>query len=120
MNADPARRWDALARDFNSHERWRDEFIAMSKALGGGSGWVLLSWSSRDRKLVNQWASDHCHSLAGGIPILVLDMYEHSYQMDFRAKAASYVNSFMDVIRWSNADRLFNELISDFTRRSGS
>jgi superoxide dismutase, Fe-Mn family len=104
---------DALALDFGSYERWRDEFIAMGKALGGGSGWVLLSWSSRDRKLVNQWASDHCHSLAGGIPILALDMYEHSYQMDFGAKAASYVDTFMDVIRWSNADRLFNELIAN-------
>jgi superoxide dismutase, Fe-Mn family len=51
----------------------------MGKALGGGSGWVLLSWSPRDRKLVNQWASDHCHTLAGGTPILARDMYEHSY-----------------------------------------
>ena len=49
----------ALTRDFGSYERWRAEFIAMGKALGGGSGWVLLSWSPRDRKLVNQWASDH-------------------------------------------------------------
>ena len=47
-----------LARDFGSYEPWRTEFIAMGKALGGGSGWVLLSWSPRDRKLVNQWAAD--------------------------------------------------------------
>src|SRR5262249_20578100 len=73
----------ALARDFSSFERWRSEFVAMGKALGGGSGWVLLSWSPRDRKLVNQWASDHCHTLAGGTPILALDMYEHSYHIDF-------------------------------------
>jgi Fe-Mn family superoxide dismutase len=53
---------EALIRDFGSFERWRSEFIAMGKALGGGSGWVLLSWSQRDRKLVNQWASDHCHT----------------------------------------------------------
>ena len=59
---------EALARDFGSYERWRSEFVAMGKALGGGSGWVLLSWSPRDRKLVNQWASDHCHTLAGGTP----------------------------------------------------
>ena len=72
------------------------EFIAMGKALGGGSGWVLLSWSPRDRKLVNQWASDHCHTLAGGTPILALDMYEHSYHIDFGAKAASYVDTFME------------------------
>ncbi len=49
---------EALARDFRSYERWRSEFVAMGKALAGGSGWVLLSWSPRDRKLVNQWAAD--------------------------------------------------------------
>ena len=95
-----------LARDFGSYERWRSEFVAMGKALGGGSGWVLLSWSARDRKLVNQWASDHCHTLAGGAPILARDMYEHSYHMDFGAKAATYVDTFMDVIRWNNVERV--------------
>ena len=97
----------ALSRDFGSVERWRSEFIAMGKALGGGSGWVLLSWSPRDCNLVNQWASDHCHTLAGGTPILALDMYEHSYHIDFGAKAATYVDTFMETIRWANADRLF-------------
>ena len=101
---------EALARDFGSYERWRGEFVAMGKALGGGSGWVLLSWSPRDRKLVNQWASDHCHTLAGGTPILALDMYEHSYHIDFGAKAAGYVDTFMDVIRWSNAERLLRQV----------
>jgi Fe-Mn family superoxide dismutase len=100
---------DAISRDFGSYERWRSEFVAMGKALGGGSGWVLLSWSARDRELVNQWASDHCHSLAGGTPILALDMYEHSYHIDFGAKAASYVDAFMGAVRWSNADRLFGQ-----------
>jgi len=106
---DPALR-DALARDFGSYDRWRSEFIAMGKALGGGSGWVLLSWSPRDGKLVNQWASDHCHTLAGGTPVLALDMYEHSYHIDFGAKAAGYVETFMQAIRWANAGRLFAEL----------
>jgi len=82
----------------------------MGKALGGGSGWVLLSWSPRDRKLVNQWASDHCHTLAGGTPILALDMYEHSYHMDFGAKAATYVDTFMDTIRWGNAHHLYGAI----------
>jgi Fe-Mn family superoxide dismutase len=100
----------ALARDFGSVDRWRAEFIAMGKALAGGSGWVLLSWSPRDRKLVNQWAADHCHTLAGGQPILALDMYEHSYHIDYGAKAATYVDTFMGAIRWSNADRLYASL----------
>jgi len=100
----------ALTRDFGSFERWRSEFVAMGKALGGGSGWVLLAWSPRDGKLVNQSASDHCHTLAGGTPILALDMYEHSYHMDFGAQAATYVDTFMQAIRWANADRRFGEV----------
>ena len=91
---------EALTQDFGSVDRWRAEFTAMGKALGGGSGWVLLSWSPRDQKLVNQWASDHCHTLAGGAPILALDMYEHSYHIDFGAKAADYVGIFMAAINW--------------------
>ncbi len=104
---------EALARDFGSYERWRSEFVAMGKALGGGSGWVLLSWSPRDRKLVNQWAADHCHTLAGGTPILALDMYEHSYHIDYGAKAATYVDAFMDAIRWKSIDQRFLECSSD-------
>jgi Fe-Mn family superoxide dismutase len=100
----------AIAHDFGSYERWRSEFVAMGKALGGGSGWVLFSWSARDRKFVNQWASDHCHIVAGGVPILALDMYEHSYHIDYGAKAATYVDSFMEVIHWRNVDRLFTEV----------
>jgi Fe-Mn family superoxide dismutase len=98
---------EALARDFGSAARWRTEFAATGKALGGGSGWVLLTWSPRDGRLVNQWAADHTTTLAGGIPILALDMYEHSYHLDFGAQAAGYVDTFMAVIRWANADRLF-------------
>jgi superoxide dismutase, Fe-Mn family len=101
---------DAIVRDFGSFDRWRAEFVAMGKALGGGSGWVLFTYSPHDRKLINQWASDHCHTLAGGVPILALDMYEHSYHMDFGAKAAGYVDAFMEAIRWDNADRLYRKL----------
>jgi Fe-Mn family superoxide dismutase len=82
----------AIVRDFGSYERWLAEFTALGKALAGGSGWVLLSWSPRDGKLINQWASDHCHTIAGGTPIVALDMYEHSYHIDFGAKAGSYVD----------------------------
>ena len=89
-----------LVRNFGSIERWRAEFVAMGKALGGGSGWVLLTYSPRDGKLVNQWASDHTHTLAGAAPILALDMYEHSYHMDYGAKAALYVDAFMQNINW--------------------
>ena len=70
-------------------ERWQTQFAAMGKALGGGSGWVLLTYSHRDKKLINQWAADHTCCLAGASPILALDMYEHSYHMDYGATAGS-------------------------------
>lgn len=104
---------EGIARDFGSYERWQSEFIAMGKAIGSGSSWVLLSWSPRNGKLVNQWAADHCDTLAGGTPILALDMYEHSYHIDFGAKAATYVDTFMAAIRWKNTDRLFGEITKE-------
>ena len=90
----------AITKDFGSIERWQAEFTAMGKALGGGSGWVLLTFSPRDGRLVNQWAADHAHMLAGATPILALDMYEHSYHIDYGAKAAAYVDAFMQNINW--------------------
>ena len=101
---------EALARDFGSVDRWRAEFAAMGKAQGGGSWWVLLTWSPRDGKLVNLWAMDHTTTLAGGRPILALDMYEHSYHIDYGAKAAAYVDAFMAAINWPIVGRAYTEL----------
>jgi Fe-Mn family superoxide dismutase len=100
----------AIERDFGSFARWAAEFSAMGKALGGGSGWVLLVWSSRDRRLVNQWAADHMMTLAGGTPLLALDMYEHAYAIDYGAKAGAYVDAYMRVIDWTSAERRFKPL----------
>ena len=100
---------DAIAKDFGSLEHWRAEFVAMGKAQGGGSGWVILAYSPRDKRLVNQWAADHTTTLAGGRPVLVLDMYEHAYHMDYGAAAAKYVDTYMEAIRWDNAVKLYDQ-----------
>ena len=92
---------DALARDFGSVNRWKAEFTAMGNALSGGSGWVLLTYVPRDRRLVNQYASEHGMAVAGGIPILALDMYEHAYHIDFGANAKAYVETFKRNIDWN-------------------
>jgi Fe-Mn family superoxide dismutase len=102
----------ALERDFGSVERWRTEFTALAKAMGGGSGWALLSWSSREGRLVNHWAADHTHLLAGAMPILALDMYEHAYHMDFGAKAAAYVDAFMKNILWDAVYRRYGAAVA--------
>ncbi len=97
----------AIERDFGSDARWHTEFASMGKALAGGSGWVLLTYSHRDNRLVNQWAADHTMTLAGATPILALDMYEHAYAIDYGAKAAAYVEAFMGTVNWSSADSRF-------------
>jgi Fe-Mn family superoxide dismutase len=79
----PAGLAHALERDFGSISGWSAEFTGMAKALAGGSGWVILCWSGRLGRLVNQWAADHAHGLPGATPILALDMYEHAYHLDF-------------------------------------
>jgi Fe-Mn family superoxide dismutase len=90
----------ALDANFGSVERWREEFVACAKALGGGSGWMLLVFQPREGTLVNQWAADHTHAVAGGVPILALDMYEHAYHLDHGAAAGAYVDAFMGNINW--------------------
>ncbi|HEX2541469.1 MAG TPA: Fe-Mn family superoxide dismutase [Caldimonas sp.] len=91
----------ALDASFGSVDRWRAEFVAMGKALSGGSGWVLLTFLPRNGTLVNQWAPDHTHAIAGGVPLLALDMYEHAYHLDFGAAAGAYVDAFMGNIDWA-------------------
>ena len=90
----------ALQANFGSAERWREEFVAVGKALAGGSGWVLLTFQPREGTLVNIWGAEHTHALAGGVPILALDMYEHAYHIDFGANAGDYVEAFMANIDW--------------------
>lgn len=95
----------ALERDFGSVDRWRKEFIALANALASGAGWVLLSYVPRDGRLINQTALDDGQSIAGGIPILALDMYEHAYHIDFGANSAAYVAAFMRNIEWTAVEQ---------------
>jgi Fe-Mn family superoxide dismutase len=109
----PAALARALERDFGSVIAWRTEFMAMAKALAGGSGWVILAWSERLGRLVNQWAADHAHALPGATPILALDMYEHAYHMDFGAKAAAYVDRFMANLNWKRIGARYRAAIGE-------
>ena len=101
----------ALTRDFGSVEAWRNQFTGLAKAMGGGSGWALLSWSSRESRLINHWAADHTNLLAGATPVLALDMYEHAYHMDFGAKAGAYVDAFMANIQWDNVYKRYGAAV---------
>ena len=111
----PAGLAQALERDFGSVMAWRAEFTAMAKALAGGSGWVILAWSERLGRLVNQWAADHAHGLPGATPILALDMYEHAYHLDFGARAAAYVDQVMANLNWERIGARYRMAIGEAT-----
>jgi Fe-Mn family superoxide dismutase len=109
---------EAIARDFGSFDRWRDEFLAMGYALGGGSGWVLLTYIPRDGRLMNQYAAEHTQAVAGGMPILALDMYEHAYHMDFGANAKAYAETFLRNIDWKGVEDRYEDALKVPSPRS--
>lgn len=100
---------DALARQFGSLDRWRAQFRAMGYALGGGSGWVVLTYVPRDRLLLNQYAAEHAQAAVSGVPILALDMYEHAYHMDFGANAKAYVDTFLRNVDWQGVEDRYDD-----------
>lgn len=102
---------DALARDFGSADRWRHEFVALAGSLAGGSGWVLLMYLPRDGRLINASASDHNQGIAGGVPILALDMYEHAYHLEFGANAAAYIAAFMRNVDWKAVEARYEDAV---------
>lgn len=90
----------ALAAAFGSVSNWEKEFKRIGAGLGGGSGWVMLAWNQHFGILENYWMADHMHCPTHASPILVMDMYEHSYHLDYGAAAGQYIDAFMRNIDW--------------------
>jgi Fe-Mn family superoxide dismutase len=95
---------DALTHSHGSFESWEAEFRRTAMALAGGSGWCILAWNHYTRSLHNYWAWDHTNGPVTGTPLLVLDMYEHAFALDYGAAAAKYVEAFMHNIDWAVVD----------------
>jgi Fe-Mn family superoxide dismutase len=90
----------AIGSMFGDFTRWESEFGRISLGLGGGSGWVVFGYNTHFQTLENYWLADHMHFPASTVPLLVLDMYEHSYQMDYGAATAKYIEAFFRNIQW--------------------
>lgn len=99
----------ALIASFGSIEKWEDEFRKTALSLGGGSGWVLLVYNDRLKRVENVWAWDHMHGMWDSKILLALDMYEHSYQMDFGANAKEYLNAFFANVNWDAVNKRFEK-----------
>jgi superoxide dismutase, Fe-Mn family len=99
-------RFAALAgAQFGSLEAWEHDFRLTGLSLAGGSGWVIATYDAEQSALHNVWAWDHLHGVAGGVPLLVMDMYEHSYHLDYGTNAKSYIDAFFANIRSDEVDR---------------
>lgn len=90
---------------FGNYETWETEFKKTGNALSGGSGWTILAFNQHTGEFHNYWAGDHTQSSPFSTPLLVLDMYEHAYQMDYGAAAAKYVDAFMQNVNWEEVNR---------------
>lgn len=90
----------AIADAFGSFDTWETEFRRIAAGLGGGSGWVVFGFNTHTNQLENYWLADHAHHPAATLPLLVMDLYEHSYQMDYGAATAKYIDAFFQNIQW--------------------
>jgi superoxide dismutase, Fe-Mn family len=89
-----------LGASFGTYDVWESEFRKIGAGLSGGSGWVVLGYNRKLKLLENYWMADHATAPADTSPILVMDMYEHAYQMDYGAAAAKYIDAFFLNINW--------------------
>lgn len=95
----------ALAQTYGSTARWEEHWRATAQGLGGGSGWVTLVLELETGALRTVASTNHTQGLVMGVPVLVLDMYEHSYALDFGAAAPKYVDAFLENVNWEVVGR---------------
>lgn len=104
-----------ISLKFKTLQNWENEFKKGALSLGGGSGWMLLVYNHRLKSLENVWSWDHMHGLWDSDILLALDMYEHSYQMDFGANAKEYIETFMKNINWDVVNKRFEKSLQSIS-----
>lgn len=89
-----------IVKDFSSYENWKNDFEAIG--LMRGIGWVILYHDKQIDKLINVWIGEHDSGhLAGCTPLLVMDVFEHAYMLDYGLSRADYVETFKNIIDWN-------------------
>lgn len=99
-----------LTRDFGSPESWTTEFSAMGIAA---RGWVVLGYDMESGELINVLCDLHNQGgIWGVVPLLVLDVYEHAYFLDYATARKKYIEQFMKLINWDE----INQRLSKFSK----
>jgi Fe-Mn family superoxide dismutase len=93
---------------FGSFEKFQAHFTAA--ALGvQGSGWAALLWDSIGQRLIiTQFFDQQSNFPVGTVPVLLLDVWEHAYYLDYKNVRADYVKAFWDIVDWSNVQARFD------------
>lgn len=95
-----------IAENFGSFEKWGKDFRAAG--LMRGIGWVILYYDPIGKKLFNVWINEHdTGHLSGCEPLLILDVFEHAFMIDYGLKKADYLEAFFGAIDWSTAINRF-------------
>ncbi|KKP38323.1 MAG: superoxide dismutase, superoxide dismutase, Fe-Mn family [Candidatus Peregrinibacteria bacterium GW2011_GWF2_33_10] len=95
-----------IVKDFGSYEVFEKDF----RATGGmrGIGWVVMYLDKIANRLFNVWVNEHdLGHLSGAEPILVMDVFEHAYMLDYGLKKADYMDVFMNVVDFSKINNRF-------------
>jgi Fe-Mn family superoxide dismutase len=96
-----------IAEDFGSVENCAKQF----KAVGAmrGIGWTILYYDAVGKKLINTWINEHdTGHLAGTTPILIMDVFEHAFMIDYGLKRADYIEAFFKAIDWAVVAKRFD------------
>jgi superoxide dismutase, Fe-Mn family len=96
---------EQLAASYGSFDTWETHFRLTGASLGGGSGWAILALELLTGELRTFWSGHHTQALATAFPLLVMDMYEHAYQMDYGAAATKYIDAFFANLQWDEVNR---------------
>jgi Fe-Mn family superoxide dismutase len=94
-----------LAAGYGSLGRWEEHFRAVGAGLGGGSGWTILDYNFHTGEVRTYWSGGHSQAPAFAAPLLVMDMYEHAYAIDYGAAAAKYIDAFFQNVNWDEVNR---------------
>ncbi len=95
---------DAIAATWGSADAGVGRLRSGALALAGGSGWALLALDLLTGELAITSGPDHAHMPISAVPLVALDMYEHSYHMDYGTAAARYIDAFFDNLDWERID----------------
>jgi len=92
-----------VSEDFGSYEAWEKHFRATGAMRG--IGWAVLYQDSNNGKLINFWINEHdAGHPAGGNPILIMDVFEHAFMVDYGLKRADYIQAFFKNIDWKTVE----------------